>query len=124
MVDLLEGYAESVPKVYCRLCPVDADNYEGLRDSLGKLRLTYVALVYDPETSGAMGFGFRCGILGLLHIEIVQERLLRDYALDLIVIVSSVIYDVVVGSEGNRKTIIVDTPRWMTLLSCYLTLVY
>jgi len=113
VVQPLEGYAESVPMVYCGLFPVDADDYEGLRDSLGKLRLNDAALSYEPETSGAMGFGFRCGFLGLLHMEIVQERLSREYDLDLIVTAPSVVYEVVVGSEGNRKTIIVDTPSKM-----------
>ena len=107
----LPGYAESVPMVYCGLFPVDADDYEHLRDSLGKLRLNDAALSYEPETSGAMGFGFRTGFLGLLHMEIVQERLSREYDLDLIVTAPSVVYKVVTGPEGKEKTSIVDTPR-------------
>ena len=110
----LPGYADSVPMVYCGLFPVDADDYEHLRDSLGKLRLNDAALTYEPETSGAMGFGFRCGFLGLLHMEIVQERLTREYDLDLIVTAPSVVYKVVTGVEGKEKTTIVDSPRYVT----------
>ena len=91
----------------------DADDYEQLRDSLGKLRLNDAALCYEPETSGAMGFGFRCGFLGLLHMEIVQERLSREYDMDLIVTAPSVVYKVITGVEGKEKTTIVDTPSKM-----------
>ncbi len=106
----LPGYAESVPMVYCGLFPVDADDYENLRESLAKLRLNDAALTYEPETSGAMGFGFRCGFLGLLHMEIVQERLTREYDLDLIVTAPSVVYQVITGVGSSEKTIIIDTP--------------
>jgi len=113
-IEPLPGYADSVPMVYCGLFPVDADQYETLRDSLGKLRLNDAALTYEPETSGAMGFGFRCGFLGLLHMEIVQERLSREYDLDLIVTAPSVVYKVKtnVGTPKEKEDV-VDAPSKM-----------
>lgn len=110
-IEPLPGYADSVPMVYCGLFPVDADDYESLRDALGKLRLNDAALTYEPETSGAMGFGFRCGFLGLLHMEIVQERLQREYDLDLIVTAPSVVYKV--KTKDSDQEFIVETPAKM-----------
>eukprot|EP00978_Attheya_sp_CCMP212_P025617 scaffold82740_cov28-Attheya_sp.AAC.1 len=117
-IEPLPGYAASVPMVYCGLFPVDADDYESLRDSLGKLRLNDAALDFEPEVSGAMGFGFRCGFLGLLHMEIVQERLMREYDIDLIVTAPSVVYKIEQnrGDKGMIK-LVVDAPSKMPDLS-------
>jgi GTP-binding protein LepA len=110
-IEPLPGYADSVPMVYCGLFPVDADQYESLRDALGKLRLNDAALSYEPESSGAMGFGFRCGFLGLLHMEIVQERLSREYDLDLILTAPSVVYKI--RNTRTGEELIVDSPAKM-----------
>lgn len=100
----LSGFKKAKPQVYAGLYPVNADDFEGFRDALAKLRLNDAALSYEPETSEALGFGFRCGFLGMLHLEIVQERLKREYDLNLIISAPTVIYEILLQS-GEMITV-------------------
>jgi GTP-binding protein LepA len=103
----LPGFKTVKPNVFAGMFPIDANDYESFREALGKLRLNDAALHYEPETSQALGFGFRCGFLGMLHMEIVQERLEREYELDLITTAPTVVYEVVT-TQG--EVIKVDNP--------------
>jgi GTP-binding protein LepA len=106
----LPGFKEVQPQVFAGLFPVEANQYDGLRDSLEKLKLNDAALQYEPEVSQALGFGFRCGFLGLLHMEIVQERLEREFDMELITTAPTVIYEVVLR---DGTVILVDNPSRM-----------
>lgn len=103
--DALPGYTDPKPMVFSGLYPIDGSDYAELREALDKLKLSDASLVYEPETSVALGFGFRCGFLGLLHLEIITERLAREFGLDLITTAPSVIYEVLTSDTGETVTV-------------------
>ena len=103
----LAGYRAPVPMVFCGLYPTDSVDYDNLKDALEKLQLNDAALVYEPETSAALGFGFRCGFLGLLHMDVIQERLEREYKLRLVTTAPSVVYKV---HKTNGEIFTIDNP--------------
>ncbi len=106
-VEPLPGYKAVTPMVYCGIYPADGNDYGALSDALEKLRMNDASLHFEPETSAALGYGFRCGFLGLLHMEIIQERLEREFDLDLITTVPSVIYEV---NKNNGEKLLIDNP--------------
>jgi GTP-binding protein LepA len=108
--EALSGYRDPKPMVFCGLYPIDGDDFENLREALEKLKLNDASITYEPETSGALGFGFRCGFLGLLHMEIVKERLEREFNLALIATAPSVEYRV---TKTNGEMMVVDNPADM-----------
>ncbi len=110
----LPGFKKVKPQVYAGLFPISSDDYESFRDALGKLSLNDASLFYEPESSTALGFGFRCGFLGLLHMEIIQERLEREYDLELITTAPTVVYEVI---TTNQETVYVDSPSKLPALN-------
>ena len=107
---VLPGYKEMKPMVYCGLYPIESNKFEDLREALEKLKLNDASLSFEPETSKALGFGFRCGFLGLLHMEIIEERIEREFNIDLIATSPSVIYEVLLT---DKTKMIVDAPTKM-----------
>jgi len=110
----LDGFKEVQPRVFAGLYPINSAEYEAFRDALGKLRLNDASLQYEPEVSDALGFGFRCGFLGMLHMEIIQERIEREYDIDLITTAPTVVYEVLLKSGD---TIFIDNPSALPDLS-------
>jgi GTP-binding protein LepA len=110
----LPGFKQIQPRVFAGVFPVDADDYEKFRDALSKLRLNDSALHYEPEVSGALGFGFRCGFLGLLHMDIVQERLEREYQLALVTSAPTVVYEVL---RTNGDVELIDNPAKLPVVN-------
>ena len=106
-LDPLPGFQQSKPNVFAGLYPIDSAEYEAFREALGKLRLNDAALHYEPETSAALGFGFRCGFLGMLHMEIIQERIEREYSIDLITTAPTVIYEILTSGD---EIVYIDNP--------------
>lgn len=108
--EALPGYQPMKPMVYCGLYPIESSRFEDLREALEKLKLNDASLTFEPETSKALGFGFRCGFLGLLHMEIIEERIEREFSIDLIATSPSVVYEVVL-TDGSK--VMVDSPTKM-----------
>lgn len=108
--EALAGYKPMKPMVYCGLYPIESSKFESLREALEKLKLNDASLVFEPETSKALGFGFRCGFLGLLHMEIIEERIEREFGIDLIATSPSVVYEVIL-TDGSK--VMVDSPTKM-----------
>ena len=111
--EALAGYKKINPNVYCGLFPVDNNKYKDLKEALEKLQLNDSSIIYEPETSSALGFGFRCGFLGMLHMEIIQERLEREYKIDLIATAPSVVYKVYLT---NKEVLTLDNPSKLPLV--------
>lgn len=109
-VEALPGYKHVVPMVYSGIYPIDSSKYNQLKEALLKLKLSDAALVFEPETSVALGFGFRCGFLGLLHMEIIEERIEREFNIDIIATSPSVIYEVI---KSDGETVMIDSPSKM-----------
>ena len=108
--DVLPGFQKVKPQVYAGLFPISADDFEAFREALAKLSLNDASLFYEPESSEALGFGFRCGFLGMLHMEIVQERLEREYNLDLISTAPTVVYQII---TTKGETLLIDNPSYL-----------
>ena len=108
--EMLPGFKSITPMVYSGIYPIDTSDFEALKAAMGKLQLNDAALVYSTESSVALGFGFRCGFLGLLHMEIVQERLRREYQMDIIATYPSVVYEV---TRTNGEVEMIDNPMEM-----------